>query len=109
VTALVIAAWKFGGPADPKVQGVNTLTQPVTRVVALTVRATTGASFMEVRIGSRTGKPLYQGTLERGQVQRFGPRRLYLSLRSPGNVVVRVDGRRVKLPKSGELIVPAHS
>jgi hypothetical protein len=109
VTALVIAAWKFGGPTDPKVQGVNTLREPVARVHDLTVRATGGASFMEVRIGSRTGKPLYQGTLERGQVQRFGPRRLYLSLRSPGNVVVRVDGKRVQLPKSGELIVPARS
>jgi hypothetical protein len=108
VTALVIAAWKFGGPNDPKVQGVNTL-KPVVHVRALTIRATRGASFMEVRIGSRTGRPLYQGTLERGQIQRFGPRRLYLSLRSPGNVVVQVDGKRVKLPKSGELIVPARS
>ena len=31
VTALVIAAWKFGGPTDPKVQGVNTLREPVAR------------------------------------------------------------------------------
>jgi hypothetical protein len=109
VTALVIAAWKFGGPTDPKVEGVNANAKPAVRAHALTVRATRGASFMEVRMGSRTGKPLYQGTLERGQVQRFGPRRLYLSLRSPGNVVVRIDGRRVQLPKSGELIVPARS
>jgi hypothetical protein len=110
VTALVIAAWKFGGPTDPKVQGVNANAKPIVRNThALTVRATRGASFMEVRIDSRTGKPLYQGTLERGQMQRFGPRRLYLSLRSPGNVVVRIDGKRVQIPKSGELIVPARS
>ena len=43
VTALVIAAWKFGGPTDPKVQGVNTLREPVARVHDLTVRATGGA------------------------------------------------------------------
>ena len=111
-TALVIAAWKFGGPTEPKVEGVNAV--PVTKrsPAWLTVRATRGASFMEVRIGTTAGKPgrpLYQGTLERGQVQRFGRRTLYLTLRSPENVVVLVAGKRVAVPKSGELTVPRRS
>ena len=44
---------------------------------------------MEVRAGSAAGKPLYTGTLERGQLQRFTKKALYLSVARPGNVVVR--------------------
>ena len=54
LTALVIAAWKFGGPAEPKVQGVNVPAAATPAAVArgVSVTATKGASFMEVRAGS---------------------------------------------------------
>ena len=71
------------------------------------VHATRGASFMEVRAGSVDGDPLYQGTLERGQTRKFAPQDLVLVLASPGNVVVRVDGKRTKVPASGRLVVSA--
>jgi hypothetical protein len=110
-TALVIAAWKFGGQDAPQVQGVNSSVPrvPATSrsVVSLDVRAVGGASYMEVRVGSRFGKPLYSGTLERGQVKRFQEPRLYLAVASRANVVVRVDGKRVTLPAAGELVVRA--
>ena len=64
---------------------------------------------MEVRAGTGAGKPLYRGTLERGQTKRFAPQRLTITVASPGNVVVRVAGARVKVPKSGHLTVPFHS
>lgn len=113
-TALVIAAWKFGGTDEPKVQGVNAAplasdaggTRPG-GLVTLEVRATRGASFMEVRVGSRAGKPLYRGTLERGQSKRFQQAKLYLSVASRGNVAVRVNGNRVRVPATGELVVPS--
>ena len=103
VTALVIAAWKFGGPAEPKVQGVNLPAAATPAAVAqgVSVTATKGASFMEVRAGSAAGKPLYRGTLERGQTKRFASQKLSLSVASPGNVVVRVGGVRVQVPRSG--------
>lgn len=110
VTALVIAAWRFGGHDDPQVEGVNTkaratgLSPTSTRQqVTLTIRALRGASFMEVRAGSATGRPLYTGTLERGQTQRFTKKALYLSVARPRNVVVRFNGTAITLPSDGRM------
>lgn len=112
VTALVIAAWKFGGPTEPRVQGVNapigSTPTPAAVAAGVSVTATRGASFMEVRSGASGGTPLYRGTLERGQTKRFASTRtLTLSVASPRNVVVRVAGLRVRLPNSGRLAIPA--
>lgn len=111
LTALVIAAWKFGGPTEPKVQGVNVPAGSTPAAVAqgVSVTATRGASFMEVRADSRAGAPIYRGTLERGQTKRFASRKLSLSVASPGNVVVRVAGVRVKVPKNGRLTISPRS
>ncbi len=111
LTAFVIAAWKFGGPSVPKVEGVNV--PPAAGVAAVaqgvSVTATKGATFMEVRAGKGAGKPLYRGTLERGQTKRFASRSVLLSVASPKNVVVRVAGVRVKVPKSGRLTISPSS
>ena len=111
LTALVIAAWKFGETTEPKVQGVNVPSNPTASAVAngVSVTASRGASFMEVRAASGAGKPLYRGTLERGQVKRFAPQKLTITLTSPGNVIVRVAGVRVKVPASGQLTLPRGS
>ena len=111
VTALVIAAWKFGGPGTQKVRGLsNPQTTPAkthsTKAV-IVVKAVRGASFVEVRARSRTGKPLFQGTLTRGEAQRFGARALWLSLTSPHNVVVTVFGRRLAIPAGGQFQISA--
>jgi len=107
LTVLVFAAWKFGGTAAPKVQGVNLPAAATPAAVArgVSVTATNGASFMEVRAGSAAGKPLYRGTLERGQTKRFASRTLSLSVAAPRNVVVRVGGVRVQVPRSGVLTI----
>jgi len=111
LTALVIAAWKFGDTAAPKVQGINIPAGPTAAAVArgVSVTATRGASFMEVRTASGTAKPLYRGTLERGQVKRFAPQKLTIMVASPRNVVIRVAGVRVRVPKSGHLTIPRGS
>lgn len=107
VTALVIAAWKFGGPSGQSVRGLSAASATSagrrTARAPVVVRAVRGASFLEVRAGSRTGKPLFVGTLARGESQRFGTHRLWLSVASPRNVVVLLRGRRVSLPARGEL------
>jgi hypothetical protein len=114
VTALVIAAWRFGGPDEPHVQGVGAATNPTTvaskpagQVITLGVRATRGSSFVEVRAGSPSAVPLYAGTLERGRSQRFARKALYLSVSKPRNVVVTINGSRYPLPRSGELLIAA--
>jgi cytoskeletal protein RodZ len=106
VTALVIAAWRFGGHDAPQVEGINTRTptpRSTQQQVTVTVRAVRGPSFMEVRAGSVDGKPLYTGTLEKGQLQRFTKKALYLSVEKPRNVVVKFNGTAITLPRRGGL------
>lgn len=113
VTALVIAAWKFGGPENEQVPGLaqeDATTTPVTRArgtARLVVSATAGSSWMEVRAFSPAGKLLYSGTLERGQRKSFQGRSLQLALAEPDNVVVRVNGDRVALPAGTTFVVTA--
>ncbi len=112
-TALVIAAWKFGGPESPSVPGLATQgsnsaqTTRATGNARLIVRATAGTSWMEVRATSRAGKLIYSGTLERGQRKSFEGRSLQLALAEPDNVVVRVNGSRVDLPAGTTFVVTA--
>jgi cytoskeletal protein RodZ len=112
VTALVIAAWRFGGHEDPQVEGINTNTprtvasstpRSTRQQITVTIRAVLGPTFMEVR--TVTGRPLYTGTLERGQLQRFTQKAMRLSVERPGNVVVKVDGKRTLLARNGLLTV----
>lgn len=114
VTALVIAAWKFGGAGSETVKGLQTgaATPPARQAgpktiaapsskpgrATLVVSAIKGASWMEVRAASATGRLLYGGTLERGQKQRFVRAKIYVAFGNPENVSVQVNGLRMKLP-----------
>jgi cytoskeletal protein RodZ len=111
-TALVIAAWRFGGPegeAVPRLvpQGSEQVTQKPSRAqqTRLVVRAVSGGSWMEVREGSTAGELLYSGTLERGQRKTFEAPRLQLALAEPQNVAVRLNGNRVDLPVGTTFVV----
>ena len=113
VTALVIAAWRFGGPSGQGVQGLSSAGNGSPAVqhaqpTGVAVRAVPGASFIVVRYRRSTGRPLFSGTLERGDVQTFPQRLLWVSITSPKNVVVSVYGKRIAIPKSGDfqLTVP---
>jgi cytoskeletal protein RodZ len=106
VTALVIVAWRFGGVEQEPVQGLTTPQRqaaPAPQAAGtarLELRATRGDSYMIVRSRSALGAVLYQGTLERNQKQRFDDKVLWLRLETPGNVLVKLNGNRVKLPKA---------
>jgi hypothetical protein len=114
VTALVIAAWKFGGSDAERVRGlapasgISAPSGPATviRRATVEIRAIRGDSFMEVRARSRNGRQLYRGTLLRGQVQRFPRQRsVYVSLGTPRNVVVKLNGNRLRFPTGGEAVL----
>ena len=113
VTALVIAAWEFGGPEQERVPGLDdgdrttAVVGPNARKVNLVVRAVAGDSWMEVRPVRITRDPYYSGTLERGQKKTFTGRGLRLALRKPENVLVRVNGNRVELPAGTSFVVTA--
>ena len=107
VTALVIAAWRFGGAEPQDVRGLQPqagTTQaaapvaPPSGTARLEVIATRGDSFVIARQGGAIGRVEFSGTVERGQRQRFEGRVLWLQVRSPRNVLVRLNGNRVKLP-----------
>jgi cytoskeleton protein RodZ len=111
VTALVIAAWRFGGPSDPQVRGLTKTQTPRTAAragrSAVVIRATRGASYLEVRRGTSSGRPLYSGTLEKGDKQLFTARRIWISIAAPRNVAVTVFGKRFTIPKGGEFELTA--
>ena len=101
-TALVIAAWKFGNAPGEDINGLNTTpkaakVQQVSGSARLELRATRGDSYMMVRSSGALGNVLYQGTLEKGQRQRFDGKVLWLQLETPRNVLVKLNGNRVKL------------
>ena len=78
----------------------------MSRRATVEIRAVRGDSFMEVRSRSRAGRQLYRGTLLQGDVQRFPKQRaIFVSLGSPANVVVKLNGNRVRLPAGGEAVV----
>jgi len=110
-TALVIAAWRFGGPESEKVPGLATqgsetaVTPRANGIARLAVRASEGTSWMEVRLTSRAGKLLYSGTLEQGQRKSFDGKSLQVALAKPQNVVVRLNGNTVELPRGTTFVV----
>jgi cytoskeleton protein RodZ len=104
VTALIIAAWKFGG--GDGAQSIPNLAEsaPAKAKKAsapsganLFVQAVRGSSLLQVRAGSSRGRLLYQGTLERGQKQHFSARRVWLNVGSPENLFLRLNGRPVPI------------
>jgi Helix-turn-helix domain/RodZ C-terminal domain len=109
ITALVIAAWRFGDGGDQRLP-LSSPAKVHTRTGGLLVRATKGDTLLIVRAGSDSGKQLYQGTLSKGTAQRFGTAKgLWIYLGSPENVQMKLNGRVVLVgggrPRS--LIVPA--
>jgi hypothetical protein len=116
-SALVIVAWKYGGASDtgvvpppPKPTKKHHATRthqrqtpPTTAQtgVRLVVRATRGASGLEVHRGTPVGPLEYQGTLLKGQQQIFTNRRLWLTIDVPANVVVKLNSVKKALPAHG--------
>ena len=106
VTALVIVAWRFGGPEESRVPGLDPSSGQSGRAARagakasaarITLWARNGDTSLEVRRGSAAGKVVYRGTLQRGQTQRFTGARLALTVGRPQNVRVAVNGARAQL------------
>jgi hypothetical protein len=107
VTALVIAAWKFGGADDPSVRGLATVPTTTssattaaprsTDIPLLSLTAVGGDSRLEVRQGTALGKLVYSGTLESGRTESFHGDALFVALSRPANVRVLVKGEPAAL------------
>jgi hypothetical protein len=107
VTALVIAAWKFGGSnGGQNIQNLGTQHKqsPTSGRVAvpskkLVLRAVRGGTYVAVHLGSPTGKILFQGTLQSGHPLAFAPRTVWMNVDSPENLRVALGGRVVRTPR----------
>ncbi len=60
--------------------------------------AVRGPCWLSVRLGSDTGRLLYERTLDAGQRARFVASRLWLRIGAPWNVDATLNGRRAQLP-----------
>jgi Helix-turn-helix domain len=107
LTALVFVAWRFGADEEPKVPlGDDTVaTKPAKRPVAkparLGVRAAGGNIWLQVRRGSSAGPLVEAATLEQGQSRLYVAPRLWLAVRAPANMRLRLNGRSVTVPGRG--------
>jgi cytoskeleton protein RodZ len=124
-TVLVVVAWQVGATDEPdEIPGLPPAAEPstkqatqtaqrqrsakrasVARRIQLVAVAARGNCWLEIhpasQAGDPLGDPLYEGTLEQGRrTAPFTGRRLWLNIGAPSNVVIRVNGRRVKLPGS---------
>jgi len=105
LTVFVFAAAKWGGPGNQNpVLAVNTKPpkkappKPVAKLVASGVN---GGAYLVVYRGSRTGKPIYEGTVENGRRHRFVGRRLWVYVFAPANLRLKLNGRSRVVPGQG--------
>jgi cytoskeletal protein RodZ len=90
-------------PSTSTVTHATTTTAPARPQPALArveVDATRGSCWLAVRLGSDTGRTLYERTLQSGQRVRFVARRLWIRYGAPWNVDATVNGKAVRLPSA---------
>ena len=105
LTALVIAAWKYGGSdssngAPPAVQSPAA---PVVRELQL--RGVGRGTYVEVHRGSQAGKLVLAATIGKGDVQRLAGTRFWLYIRRSSGLDVSLGGHTVSLPARNNLRV----
>lgn len=101
LTALVIAAWKFGGSSP------NAAPQlvPVSVPSELQLTGVGKGSYVEVRRDSATGIVLLQATVPGRKVERVAGSRFWLYVKHPASLRVRLAGKPVSLPARRNLKV----
>ncbi len=108
VTALVIAAWKSGSPANQNVVGAAPPQQKTTHHVvrangpaSIMLRGVRSGAFLLVRKSGPTGKVLFNDALSAGQAKHFTTKRLWINTGTPENLHITVNGKHVKVPGGG--------
>jgi len=105
LTIFVFVAAKWGGSNDQtpvlalnKTQTRKHVSKPVANLVASSVN---GGSYLAVYRGRRTGRPIYEGTLESGRKHRFVGRHLWVYVFAPANLRLRLNGKARAVPGAG--------
>jgi hypothetical protein len=105
LTIFVFVAWISGGPGDQDtVLSVNTPPKkkaPPKPMANLVAKGVKGGAYVVVYRGSRTGKPIYEGTLESGKGHRFIGHHLWVYVFAPANLRLKLNGRSRVVPGAG--------
>ncbi|HZS29882.1 MAG TPA: helix-turn-helix domain-containing protein [Gaiellaceae bacterium] len=94
LTALVFAAWQYGGATT----NVPALDRKQTNRSELVVRGIGSGTYVVIRRDGVAGALAFQGTLSAGDVERVLGTHFYLALRKPAGAKVTLGGRAVSLP-----------
>jgi hypothetical protein len=105
LTALVIAAWKFGGSdasnsTPPVMQHPQKVAPKGLRFIGLGK-----GTYLEVRRRSSIGAVLFQGTVRRGNSQFIAGTQFWLAVRHPAGVRFTLAGKPLALPAHPNLHV----
>jgi cytoskeleton protein RodZ len=107
LTVFVFAAFRWGGAEDqagvpPLTNTTTNAKKPVKKPVAKLVAAgINGGAYVAVYRGARTGRPIYEGTLENGRRQRFVGKHLWVYVFAPANLRLKLNGRVRPVPGAG--------
>jgi cytoskeletal protein RodZ len=106
LTALVFAAWRFGGTGAP-VPAVTTEQKHHAAATRrqLVLRGVGSGTYVEVRRNRSAGEVVLQGTVGAGEVDKLAGSRFYLLVRRPAGLRVTLSGRAVALPAAANLRV----
>ena len=106
LTVFVFAAFRWGGPGDqnavpplnPPPAKKAAKKKPVAKLVAAGVN---GGAYLAVYRGARTGRPIYEGTLENGRRHRFVGHHLWVYVFAPANLRLKLNGSVRPVPGAG--------
>jgi hypothetical protein len=105
LTIFVFAAWIWGGPGDQNT-ALSVTTAPKKKappkpVANLVAKGVNGGAYVVVYRGTRTGKPIYEGTLENGKGHRFMGHHLWVYVFAPANLRLKLNGHARAVPGAG--------
>ena len=106
VTALVFAAWRYGGSTS-HTPGLDTQQKQKHSAPArqLVLRGLGRGTYVEVRRNGPSAKVDLQGTVGAGETDRLAGSRFYLLVRRPAGLHITLNGRAVALPNVHNLRV----
>jgi cytoskeleton protein RodZ len=100
-------------PPPPPTQAERTAVLPQPHAVKrrtvparLELHAVHGPCWLSVRLGSQTGRQLFEGTLQQDGSARFVARRLWIRFGAPWNLEATLGGKPIRLPSAtGDAVV----
>jgi hypothetical protein len=107
LTIFVFVAWMSGGGGNQNTL-LSVTTEPKKKappkpkpMANLVAKGVKGGAYVVVYRGTRTRKPIYEGTLENGKGHRFVGHHLWVYVFAPANLRLKLNGRTRVVPGAG--------